>query len=133
MQKIPGSPRLHNFNVRVPERGSLGTRLFFMVKTLIFVVKTDFLMFRSTNFLVRSQNILVTKFLGQSPFHSNAKISYSTLFHSNFMLNSVPFQQHFMVSDSLDLPAPDVSHAFLLNFGVVCVFTGNSYNTSPTM
>ena len=24
---IPGSPRLHNFNVRVPERGSLGTRL----------------------------------------------------------------------------------------------------------
>ena len=26
-QKIPGSPRLHNFNVRVPERGSLGTRL----------------------------------------------------------------------------------------------------------
>ena len=27
MTKIPGSPRLHNFNVRVPERGSLGTRL----------------------------------------------------------------------------------------------------------
>ena len=26
-KKIPGSPRLHNFNVRVPERGSLGTRL----------------------------------------------------------------------------------------------------------
>ena len=25
-QKIPGSPRLHNFNVRVPKRGSLGTR-----------------------------------------------------------------------------------------------------------
>ena len=82
--------------------------IFFMVKTLIFVVKTDFLMFRPTNFLVRSQNILVTKFLGQSPFHSNAKISCSTLFHSNFMLNSVPFQQNFMVShdfivsDSLD-------------------------------
>ena len=81
----------------------------------------------------------ITKYLGQSPFHSNAKISCSTLFHSNFMLNSVPFQQHFMVShdfmvsDSLDLPAPDVSHAFLLNFGVVWVFIGNSYNTSPTM
>ena len=27
MRKIPGSPRLHNFNVRVPEHGSLGTRL----------------------------------------------------------------------------------------------------------
>ena len=26
-QKIPGSPRLHNFNVRIPECGSLGTRL----------------------------------------------------------------------------------------------------------
>ena len=83
-----------------------------MVKTLIFLVKIDFLMFRPTNFLVRSQNIVVTKFLSQSPFHSNAKISCSTLFHSNFMLNSVPFQQHFMVShdcivnDSLDLPAP---------------------------
>ena len=53
----------------------------------------------------------------KSPFHSNAKISCSTLFHSN--LCSTPFQQHFMFSDSLDLPAPDVSHAFLLNFGVV--------------
>ena len=30
MRKIPGSPRLHNFNVRVPERGSLGTRLYYM-------------------------------------------------------------------------------------------------------
>ena len=27
MKKIPGSPRLCNFNVRVPEHGSLGTRL----------------------------------------------------------------------------------------------------------
>jgi len=27
MRKIPGSPCLHNFNVRVPEHGSLGTRL----------------------------------------------------------------------------------------------------------
>ena len=77
----------------------------------------------------RSRNILVTKFLGQSPFHSNAKFSCSTLFHSNFMLNSVPFQQHFMVShdfmvsDSLDLP--EVSHAFLLTFGIVWAFTGN--------
>ena len=26
-EKIPGSPHLHNFNVRVPERWSLGTRL----------------------------------------------------------------------------------------------------------
>ena len=94
--------------------------LFFMVKTLIFVVKTDFLMFRPTNFIVRSRNILVAKILGQSPLHSNAKISCSTLFHSNFVLNSVPFQQYFMVShdfmvsDSLNLPAPEVNHAFLL-------------------
>ena len=66
----------------------------FMIKTLIFVVKTDFLMFRPTNFIVRSRNILIAKFLGQSPFHFNAKISYSTLFHSNFVLNSVPFQQY---------------------------------------
>ena len=92
----------------------LWSKLSFLLSKLIF------LMFRPTNFLVRSQNILVIKFLGQSPFHSNAKISCSTLFHSNFMLNSVPFQQHFMVShdfmvsDNLDLPAPDVSHAFLL-------------------
>ena len=27
VRKIPGSPHLHNFNVCVPERGSLGTRL----------------------------------------------------------------------------------------------------------
>ena len=26
MRKIPGSPHLHNFNVHVPECGSLGTR-----------------------------------------------------------------------------------------------------------
>ena len=49
-------------------------------------------MFRPTNFL----DHLVTKFLGQSPFHSNAKISCSALFHSNFMLNSVPFQKQTM-------------------------------------
>ena len=78
-----------------------GQRPIFMVKTLIFVVKTDFLMVRPTNFLVRSRNILVAKFLGQSPFHSNAKISCSTLFYSNFMFNSVPFQQHFMVSHAI--------------------------------
>ena len=29
VRKIPGSPHLHNFNVRVPERGSLGTRLYY--------------------------------------------------------------------------------------------------------
>ena len=74
-----------------------------------------------------------------STLHSNAKISCSTLFHSTFVLNSVPFQQYFMVShdfmvsDSLDLPAPEVSHAFLLTFGIVWAFTGNSYSTSPTM
>ena len=105
-----------------------GQRPIFMVKTLISVVKTDFLMVRPTNFLVRSRNILVAKFLGQSPFHSNAKISCSTLFHSNFMFNSVPFQQHFMVShdfmvsDSLDLPAPEVSHAlFERSLGTVTI------------
>ena len=73
---------------------------YFLWSKLIFVVKIDFLMFRPANFLVKSRNILVTKFLGQSLFHSNAKISCSTLFHSNFMLNSVPFQQHFMVTIS---------------------------------
>ena len=30
MKKIPFSPLLHNFNVRVPECGSLGTRLSLM-------------------------------------------------------------------------------------------------------
>ena len=30
VRKIPGSPRLHNFNVRVPECGSLGTRLAYL-------------------------------------------------------------------------------------------------------
>ena len=105
--------------------------IFLWSKTLIFLVKTDFLMFRPTNFLVRSQNIvvtnfLVTKFLSQSPFHSNAKISCSTLFHSNFMLNSVPFQQHFMVSHDCTVSGQSrstcthVSHAFLHNFGVEC-------------
>ena len=34
------------------------------------------------------------------------------------MLNSVPFSHDFMVSDSLDLPAPEVSHALLLTIGV---------------
>ena len=45
-----------------------------------------------------------------------------------FMFNSVPFQQHFMVShdfmvsDSLDLPAPEVSHAlFERSLGTVTV------------
>jgi len=32
MRKIPGSLRLHNFNVRTLERGSLGTRLLYWVK-----------------------------------------------------------------------------------------------------
>ena len=88
---------------------------------LIFVVKTDFLMFRPTNFLDHkiswSQNFLINLHSIPMP-----KISCPTLFHSIFMLNSVPFQQHFMVShdfmvsDSLDLPhvpAPEVSHAFV--------------------
>jgi len=26
-RKTPGSPRLHNFNICIPEHGSLGTRL----------------------------------------------------------------------------------------------------------
>ena len=34
-RKIPGSPRLHNFNVRVPKCGSLGTRLVSMVEESI--------------------------------------------------------------------------------------------------
>ena len=85
-----------------------GQTSIFMVKTFIFVVNTDFLMFRPE----------ISWSLGQSPFHSNAKISYSTLSNSNFMLNSVPFSHDFMVSDSLDLPAPEVSHALLLTIGV---------------
>ena len=34
VKKIPGSPRLHNFNVRVPEHGSLGTRLCIQLDTV---------------------------------------------------------------------------------------------------
>ena len=29
LEKLPGSPHLHNFNVCIPEHGSLGTRLIF--------------------------------------------------------------------------------------------------------
>ena len=103
--------------------------LFFMVKTLIFVVNTDLLMFSPTNFSCQitkyfgykiswSQNFLVNlHFIPMPKFHAQP--------YSIPILCSTPFQQHFMVShdfmvsDSLDLPAPDVSHAFLLNFGVV--------------
>ena len=89
-----------------------------------FVVKTNFLMVRPTNFVDHkiswSQNFLVNlhsipmpKFYVQ-PY--SIPILCSTPFHSNsiFMVS-----HDFMVSDSLDLPAPEVSHAFLLTISVV--------------
>ena len=68
----------------------------FIVKHLFLWSKLSFLLSRLI-FHVQaykfswSRNILVTNFLVN--LHS-----IPTPFHSNFMLNSVPFQQHFMVS-----------------------------------
>ena len=88
------------------------------IPKLIFVVKTDFLMFRPTNFLyhwflVNLHSIPMPNFHAQ-PY--SIPILFSTPFHSNSISRSVTI---FMVSDSLDLPAPEVSHALLLTIGVI--------------
>ena len=105
-------------------------------KTYFYGQNSHFCYVQTYKFSCQITKYLGRKFLGQSPLHSNAKISCSTLFHSNFVLNSVPFQQHFMLN-----PIPfqfcaqlrSIPTVFLLTFGIVWAFTGNSYSTSPTM